>query len=387
MNRKILRLPLVVVLGILVWLGISSLTRSEPMEIRSELQAVKVNLDGFTRASAPQVFEFPIDHGPHPDYLTEWWYYTGNLDSPDGDHFGYQLTFFRRALAPIDQRNERASTWATDQIYFAHFTITDVAGNSHQAFERFSRGAAGLAGAQGEPVFKVWLEDWQVEQIDPGRYKLYASQAGLTLDLELFERKAPVLQGDRGYSQKGPDPGNASYYYSLTALETVGQITFGEVTTSVSGNSWMDHEFSTSALSGDQIGWDWFSIQLEDQSELMFFQIRREDGSIDPFSSGTLIDPNGKSTALEQSEFTITVNETWESPNSGTVYPAAWTVEIPSADITLEILPYLADQELIVSFIYWEGAVRVSGKRGTSPVQGSGYVEMTGYRESIAGQF
>ncbi len=387
MNWKRIRLLLLITVALIVGLGIASLNRPETSEIRSELQAGDVDLDGFKRATGPRDFEFPLDHGPHPDYLTEWWYYTGNLDSPDGDHFGYQLTFFRRALLPSEERDDRASAWATDQIFFAHFTVTDVTEGTHQAFERFARGAAGLAGAQGEPSYKVWLENWQAEQIGPDRYKLYASQDGIILDLELVERKPPILQGDRGYSQKGPEPGNASYYYSLTALESQGQITIGEDVTPVSGNSWMDHEFSTSALSGDQVGWDWFSIQLDDQSELMFFQIRREDGSVDPFSSGTLIDPDGTTTAFDQSEFTIEVNETWESPNSGAVYPAAWTVEIPKAGLTLEITPYLADQELLVSFIYWEGAVRASGTKGSVPVQGSGYVEMTGYLESIAGQF
>ena len=325
--------------------------------------------------------------GPHPDYLTEWWYFTGNLDSPDGNHVGYQLTFFRRALAPAENRSARASSWAADQIYFAHFTVTDVRRRDHQAFERFARGAADLAGASADPLMNVWLEDWEAVQLGPDRYRLYASQDGVTLDLELIDKKGPILQGDRGYSQKGPEAGNASYYYSLTDLKSQGTVTIGGETIPVSGKSWMDHEFSTSALSGDQIGWDWFSVQLENGVELMFFQIRREDGTIDPFSSGTVIAADGTTTSLDQSDFTIVVEDTWESPDSGAVYPSAWTVRIPSVDIELSIRPYIPDQELRVSFTYWEGAVEISGTQSGKPVQGAGYVEMTGYLESIAGQF
>jgi predicted secreted hydrolase len=341
---------------------------------------------GYARADGPRPLNFPGDFGPHNDFQTEWWYYTGNLQTADGRHWGYQLTFFRRALAPASQRPVRPSDWAADQAYMAHFALTDVAGQRFQSFERLSRGAAGLAGAQTEP-FGVWLEDWSIVRVEPDVYHLHAAQNDLTLDLTLRDLKGPILQGDRGYSQKGAERGNASYYYSLTRLESFGTVRVGGAAYQVNGLSWMDHEFSTSYLTPDQIGWDWFALQLDDGSELMLFQIRRKDGGIDPFASGTYIAPDGSTHWLKRDDFQITVNATWRSPHSGAMYPAAWTVKVPSAGITLDIQPYLADQELDVSFRYWEGAVHFSGEHNGRAVSGNGYIELTGYTGSIGGQF
>jgi len=344
------------------------------------------DLSNYALAEGPRPLVFPADHGPHNDFQTEWWYYTGNVQASDGRHFGYQLTFFRRALVPPAQHQARSSDWATDQVYMAHFALTDVAGKRFQSFERFERGAAGLAGAQASP-FDVWLDNWSVEQIEPNVYRLRASQGDLALDLQLQDRKGPVLQGDQGYSQKGPDPGNASYYYSLTRLDTSGTVRVGDASYQVNGSSWMDHEWSTSYLTGDQVGWDWFALQLNDNSELMVFQIRRADGSVDPFASGTLVAPDGTTRRLSRDDFQITVGATWRSPRSGATYPAAWTIKIPSAGLTLDVKPYLADQELNVSFTYWEGAVQIRGERAGRAVSGSGYIEMTGYAGSMGGQF
>jgi len=343
---------------------------------------------GFARAEGPRPLDFPADYGPHPDFQTEWWYYTGNLATDTGRRFGYQLTFFRRALTPPMEREERASEWATEQVYMAHFALTDVGGEQHWAFERFSRGAAGLAGAANMP-YQVWLEDWRVEQVgdDPGVVQMQAAQDGLALDLRLIDRKGPILQGDRGYSQKGPDPGNASYYYSQTRLETSGGVTVGEETFQVEGWSWMDHEFSTSALASGQVGWDWFALRLEDGSDLMFFQIRKADGEIDPFSSGTLIGPEGETRRLARDDFTIEVEGTWRSPRSGASYPSRWSVSVPGADLVLAIEPYLADQELNLSYAYWEGAVWIEGERAGVSITGEGYVELTGYAGSMQEQF
>jgi predicted secreted hydrolase len=341
---------------------------------------------GYLRVTGPAELAFPGDHGPHPDYQTEWWYYTGNLVADGGRRFGYQLTFFRRALVPPAGRVTRESAWAADQVYMAHFALTNVADQRYGAFERFARGAAGLAGAQASP-YHVWLEDWRAEEVKPCVTRLRASQAGLTLDLVLTDRKGPILQGDRGFSPKGPKPGNASYYYSLTRLETSGTVQVGLGSYPVSGLSWMDHEWSTSGLAADQVGWDWFSIQMDDGGELMVFQLRKEDGSVDPFSSGTYIAPDGSTRHLDRDEFEIRVEETWHSPDTGAAYPARWTVIVPVVDLTLEIEPFLADQELTVSYAYWEGAVRVEGERADRAVRGHGYVEMTGYAGSMQGQF
>lgn len=336
---------------------------------------------GYRRAEPGTEISFPDDHGPHPDYQIEWWYYTGNLETAEGRHFGYQLTFFRRALQPPAQREQRPSDWSANQIYLAHFALSDVAGEGFHAFERLSRGAAGLAGANADP-FHVWLYDWEVERTAPDAYQLRAAAEGLSLQLDLQDVKGLILHGDGGYSQKGPEPGNASYYVSQTRLETSGEISIGEQTFVVSGLSWMDHEFSTSALSQNQVGWDWFSLQFDDGSELMVFQIRRADGSADPFSSGSLIEPDSLVRQLDREDFVIQPIDTWRSPHSGGLYPAAWEINVPNFDLTLNLTPYLADQELRVSFTYWEGAVNVTGSRGGAALNGDGYVELTGYAQS-----
>ena len=341
---------------------------------------------GYLRVTGPPDLAFPADHGPHLDYQTEWWYYTGNLVTDGGDRFGYQLTFFRRALTPPAQRSARSSAWAADQVYMAHLAVTDVVGKRFQSFERFSRGAAGLAGAAASP-YHIWLEDWQMKEVEPGVVRMQASEGDLSLDLMLTDRKGPILQGDRGYSPKGPQPGNASSYYSLTRLETTGTLHQAGAAYKVRGLSWMDHEWSTSGLAANQIGWDWFSIQVDDGTELMVFQLRQEDGSIDPFSSGSFIAADGSARHLDRDEFTIQVEDSWRSPHSEAIYPAGWTVAVPALDLALEIEPLLADQELTVSYAYWEGAVRVEGQRAGKAIRGYGYVEMTGYAGSMQGQF
>jgi predicted secreted hydrolase len=341
---------------------------------------------GFAQVEGPRPFDFPIDYGPHPAYQTEWWYYTGNLTTSEGRRFGYQLTFFRRALIPPSAQADRLSDWAADQVYLAHFTLSDIGGSGFQAHERFSRGAAGLAGAQAAP-YQVWLEDWSVEETGTGSYHLAAHDGDLSLDLTLVDRKGPVLQGDQGYSQKGPQPGDASYYYSLTRLTSSGTVQVGESEYAVDGLSWMDHEFSTTALAPDQVGWDWFSIQLDDGSELMLYELRRDDGTVDPYSSGTYVAPDGSTTPLSESDFALTVERTWRSPHSGATYPAGWAVDVPSLGLSLTVEPYLADQELNVSYTYWEGAVGVGGQHDGQPLSGSGYVELTGYAGSMQGQF
>ncbi|MCP4538674.1 MAG: LysE family transporter [Chloroflexi bacterium] len=377
----ILVFGLVALLGLLFAQG-----DADGPQAQTSLVALADDSVGFARADGPRTFDFPADYGPHPNYQTEWWYYTGNLETADDRHFGYQLTFLRRGLVSHIERQERASDWAADQVYMAHFAFVDVADGQHRAFERFSRGAAGLAGTTAIP-HHVWLEDWSVEETEPDVVWLHAAQGGLAIDLLLTDRKGPILQGDGGYSQKGPEPGNASYYYSKTRLDSSGTVKVGTVLYQVEGSSWMDHEFSTSALAPDQVGWDWFALQLDDGSELMVFQIRKTDGGVDAFSSGTLIAPDGNTRRLSHDDFEIDVGDTWRSSRSSATYPARWMVTVPVADLMLEIEPYLVDQELNVSYDYWEGAVRVRGERAGAVVSGSGYIEMTGYAGSMQGQF
>lgn len=341
---------------------------------------------GFARADGARTWDFPADFGAHPEFQTEWWYYTGNLVSESGRRFGYQLTFFRRGLVPPQEFVQRDSRWAANQVYMGHFALSDIEAGDHHFYERFSRGGADLAGAQTNP-YQVWLENWQVEETGQDKYRLQAAQGAVRIDLDLQDAKGPILNGEEGYSRKGPEQGNASYYFSQTRLDTQGVVEVSGDEFKVSGLSWMDHEFSTRALSAGQVGWDWFSLQLADGSDLMVFQIRRSDGSIDPFSSGTLVRPDGESVQLSREQFEIVPLSTWKSPSSGAQYPASWRVEVPSLDLFLEIEPYLDDQEVVGAYTYWEGAVGMRGSYGGQAVAGSGYVEMTGYAASMEGEF
>ncbi|MHB1398495.1 MAG: lipocalin-like domain-containing protein [Trichloromonadaceae bacterium] len=333
---------------------------------------------GYARALAPRPFVFPADHGPHPEFKTEWWYYTGNLAAADGRRFGYQLTFFRIALTP--QPIPRASAWGVNQLTMAHFAVTDAEGKRFVSAERFARNALGLAGAQAAP-FRVWLEDWQAsgpQQTFPMR--LQAATDQVALDFTLEAGKPLVLQGERGLSRKSAEAGNASYYYSLTRLPTRGTLRLGDEEFQLVGHSWLDREWSTSALAPDQTGWDWFALQLDDGHELMYYQLRRQDGSADPASAGVWVRPDGSSQGLGQGDLTLESTKTWTSPRGGR-YPAGWRLRVAQEDLDLAIEPLLADQELDVTIRYWEGAVKISGQRNGQPVSGYGYVELTGYAE------
>ncbi len=356
---------------------------SPPASSEPRLSAVETlaggDVLGYRRAVEPRDFVFPDDHGPHPDYKTEWWYFTGHLDGAGGERFGYQLTFFRQALAP--DLPDRASAWATRQLYLAHFAVTDIDRGRFHAAERLSRGAAGLAGA-GDPrkPFRVWLEDWSVASSDEETFplRLRARDGDLALDLTLESDQPPVLHGEKGLSRKGAEPGAASYYYSLTRLATRGQVTAGGRKLRVTGSSWLDREWSTSVLGDNQVGWDWFSLQLDDGRDLMVFQLRLAGGGVDPVSHGTLVLADGSTRALALADFRLEVRDTWRSPR-GAVYPADWRLELPAESLDLEIEPLVADQELDLSFRYWEGAVAARGTAGGKPVTGRGYVELVGY--------
>ena len=344
--------------------------------------------EAFSRAYEPMTFSFPRDHGAHPAYRTEWWYYTGNLTDSAGNQYGYQLTFFRSALTP--DLPERTSALATNQIYMAHFAVTNGAANDHQSFERFSRGAGGLAGATGEPAYAVWLEDWSVRTTGPGVTRLQASVPGdggtVALDLTLRETHPPVFHGDQGLSQKGPEAGNASYYYSLVQIETTGTVTSQGETVDVTGRSWMDHEFGTSALSANAVGWDWFSIQLDSGAVLMLAQVRTNDGGVIPQFTGTYVAADGAQEAITADDLKLTPLAQWRSPRTGTSYPSGWQVAIPRLQLALTVEPLIQDQEMEVSFVYWEGAATVEGTIADQPMQGVGYVELTGYGQG-AGQY
>jgi predicted secreted hydrolase len=335
---------------------------------------------GYRHATEPRTFRFPQDHAAHPGFRNEWWYLTGNLDGNDGQRYGYELTLFRFALAPGPPATSDSS-WATNDVFIGHFAITDVAGGRFFVAEDVARGAAGLAGAHANPV-RVWINNWQLRERpaagNRSSWSVSAATDNLRLELTLEAQKPPVLHGDGGRSQKSADPRNASYYYSLSRLRTVGEIGIDDRRVAVNGLSWLDREWSSSALAADQVGWDWFALQLIDGSELMFYQLRKTDGSIDAFSSGSLIAKDGSRRPLARDEVLLEVLGSWTN-TEGSRYPQGWRLRVPSENIDLRVRPVMRDQELRTFVKYWEGAVDVTGTRGAERVAGRGYVELTGY--------
>ncbi len=338
---------------------------------------------GFARAIEPRAFRFPADHGPHREFRTEWWYGTGNLEDADGRRYGYQLTLFRNALSPADEGlDARPEAFATREAWMGHLALSDPQAGRFHAFERFARGAAGLAGAeQNGALTEVWLEDWRIELdgAESPQLLLRAADSGFGLDLTLEAVKPLVLQGTDGLSIKGPETGDASYYYSLTRLEGTGTLRLGGDPIPVTGRGWFDREWSTSALGKDQVGWDWFALQLDDGRDLMAYSMRLADGGIDRTSHGLLVAPDGSSRHLGVDDFEIEVRDRWKSPRTGADYPTSWTLRLPAEELELTVEAAQPDQELPVSVHYWEGAVDVSGTSASAPVTGRGYVELTGY--------
>ncbi len=339
---------------------------------------------GWRPATAGYTFSFPADHASHPDHRIEWWYYTGNVDTPDGRRFGYQVTFFRVgvAFAPASQ-----SRWAVRDLFMTHVAVSDPAGRRYRFSERLSRGGPGLAAARAD-TYAVWNEDWSATLDGQGRHVLRAATADLGVDLVLDPGGPPVINGANGISQKGSEPGNASHYYSLTRMPTRGTLTIDGQRFEVTGASWMDHEFGTTFLEAGQQGWDWLSLQLDDGSDLMLYRLRREDGTRDRHSSGTLVRPGGAIVHLSADDFTIEpAGRVWVSKDSGARYPVTWRVAVPRHGITLDVSTPLDDQELRTAgstgISYWEGLVDVAGRAGGRAVTGRGYLEMTGYAGSM----
>jgi predicted secreted hydrolase len=334
--------------------------------------------DGWAQAISPREFRFPADHGAHEDYRIEWWYYTGNLETRTGRRFGYQLTFFRTG---VQKQPENPSRWAVRDLYTAHFAISDIQQEQHHFWQRNRRAGIDQAGAETSRLY-VWNGDWKAE-LRGDTHELAASGGDCCIRLELRPIKPLVLHGDGGLSRKGKLEGNASYYYSFPRLDTSGTITVDGIDHEVRGNSWMDHEFSTSLLEEGQLGWDWFSIQLNNNTELMLYQMRLSDGAIDPYSSGTYVAENGDLTHLSVSDFHMQPTATWQSERTSAEYPVHWRIEIPRLDMVLRIEPVFEEQEMVTEattgISYWEGSISVQGNHDQTRVQGSGYLEMTGY--------
>ncbi|WP_218830512.1 lipocalin-like domain-containing protein [Rubrivirga marina] len=352
----------------------------------SVAEAMSGDTTGYARADAVRDFVFPADHGPHPAFKAEWWYVTGNVRATDGTdrRFGIQFTVFRSALTPDSSASARPSGWASTQLYMAHVGIGDVGAERFYDAERFARGGAGLAGATAEPV-EAFLGPVRLVQASPEAggavpLRITGEADGAAFDLVARPIKPVVLQGDRGLSQKGAGPGNASYYYAQTRMATEGTVTLtsGE-TVPVEGLTWLDREWSTSALGPNQVGWDWFALHLDDGRDLMLYQLRQSDGTKDPLSEGSLVAPDGAKTRLDAGEFVLEPLATWESPAGGT-YPTRWRVRVPSAGLDLQVVAAFEAQELDATIRYWEGAVDVTGT-----AQGVGFLEMTGYADGLEG--
>ncbi len=375
---------------VVLWLALAASSCGRPIEdAASPPLTVAGALGGaspdeaYARALAPPALAFPADHGDHPAFRTEWWYVTANLDTADGRRFGVQLVFFRQALAA--SAPDRAGALAARDLVFAHAAVTDVDGGGFHHAERMTRAAGDLGfvvgGRDGAP-FEVRCLDWSAAAAPGASFlplQLRASDPGFAIELTVAEGKPLVLQGDRGLSQKSAAPGNASIYYSMTRLPIRGALVVDGARHEVAGDGWIDREWSTSALGRDQVGWDWFSLQLDDATEVMWYRLRRRDGSSDPWSRGCLVSADGSSQRLLPANVTATPIDEWAAPDGAAAYPARWRLRCTEPAFDLEVTPLLADQELHTLVRYWEGAVGVQGTRAGLPVQGRGYLEMTGY--------
>ncbi|MFZ9920824.1 MAG: lipocalin-like domain-containing protein [Terrimicrobiaceae bacterium] len=329
-------------------------------------------------------YQFPPDHGAHPDFKTEWWYFTGNLQSADGQDFGYQLTFFRQGVIEPG-RAIPGSNFLQRDMKFAHFAVSDIGAKKFHHFQKISRGAFGEAGFEdGQRL--AWIDNWSCERIGPHDFRLHAEDGEVTIDLTLRSKREPVIHGRDGVSQKSEGAGRASHYYSLTRLETEGTIRLGKTTHAVSGLTWFDHEWATNQLAKHQTGWDWFSLQFDNGAELMIFQIRTKDGGRDAFSSGTWMAADGSNTKIDLADFSLEPVDWWKSPETQARYPVAWKISFPAKQLTLTVRARFPAQELAAEpFSYWEGAVGAEGQLGGAPIRGKGYLEMTGYAGGIVG--
>lgn len=324
-------------------------------------------------------YEFPRDHFNHPDYQTEWWYFTGNVTAADGHRLGFELTFFREG---VNRDPKFGKAWDVADVYLAHLALSDIGGGKFYHTERINRAGPGIAGID-QAQQKIWNGNWKVSWNESDQ-QLSAIGGPFNFSLWLHPEKPAVIHGENGVSQKAEGPGRASHYISFTRLKASGTIEVNQKTYQVTGLSWMDHEFFTHQLESNQVGWDWLSIQLADNSEIMLYQIRRKDGSVDPYSSGTYVDDHAKSTPLHASDFVLTPSgETWKSAVTSATYPIQWKIAIPKLGIELESKTNLNSQEISgqTKFApsYWEGAISLSGHRGTAKLDGVGYLEMTGY--------
>jgi predicted secreted hydrolase len=377
--KNIIYLVLFLIIAVTLYLFLDTETISKDEFSISDSMS-ETDIIGFAKADSSREFVFPRDHGAHNDFKLEWWYFTGNLRTTNGRQFGYQFTIFRNALS--NSKPEIKSDFATNQLYFAHLGLTDIKSNKHYSFEKFARGAAGLTKAEYNPL-EISIEDWSLKgeylnnNYTAPKMEIKAKEDNISLELILEPVKNIVQHGEKGLSKKSNIQGNASYYYSLTRIKTDGTISIDGNDYLASGYSWMDREWSTSALAKNQKGWDWFSIQMSDNSELMFFRLRDTNSKTD-FAKGTYVFADGRSESIESNEVEFRAIKT-EKVESGINYPQKWNIKIPKYSLDIIAETQILDQEMKLSVKYYEGSIKVSGTNQNKMIDGLGYVELTGY--------
>jgi len=360
----------------------------KPEETKDNVQSLSSFLseehsDYFAAAVKGKVISFPADHGAHPEFRQEWWYYTGNLTSAEGSLFGYQLTFFRFGLPP--KSTNLASDWQTSSTWMAHFALTDVEAGQFHFTDDFSRGAIELAGTKTRP-FSVWINGWSVREqesicSDCLSVRLNAAMKDIEIDLTMNSSAPPVLQGDNGFSKKNAEGSIASYYYSYPSMDSAGTIRIGNTNHSVTGSSWMDREWSSAVLAKGQSGWDWFALHLDDQTQLMLFRVRDSQNPENTYRTAHLIRNNDSNVIIDNDAITMAVTDWWESPATGSKYPVAWRLRSEKQDATFSVTvtPQIQNQELDLAFRYYEGAIFFEGRLNDRSIEGQGYMELTGY--------
>jgi len=331
--------------------------------------------------------QLPRDHAAHSDFKTEWWYYTGHLDGNDGGCYGFQLTFFRIRTANLWYKWLPVWWFLYPHLIAAHIAITDVTDQRFYSAESIQERTSGNAGAK-EDSYHVWLGNWFVLDT-PAGHRLHAQDRHIGLDLILTPKKPPALHGEGGYLWKGVD-GIPSYYISFTRMDAGGEIRIKEKTVNVTGQAWMDHEFTSFKPKHSTRGWNWFAIQLASGYDVMLYQMHRTDGSVSTDCTGTLVDPEGNTSSIAKPSYRIEETSFWTSPRTGVTYPVRWTVLLTDVPATLDVKALIPDQEMVMKdskISYWEGACTVTGPWAGSPVTGKAYVELTGYEEIMSEKF
>ena len=336
----------------------------------------------FMQVRTPRPFAVPRDHGAHYNFPTEWWYFTGHLKGSQGT-FGFEVTFFRIGVttAKSDQQ-----TLLPRSLFVGHFAITDDRNETFYHSEILERDSIAEVAGASESTLHVWINDWTAKMVSEKRIELSAHMDAAALSLALRPAKKLVLHGNKGLSQKGATPGDASYYSSFTRMGGSGTLSLPDrppVPVEVIG-AWMDHEVLSSKTGPDAAGWDWFALQLDTNQELMLYHLKDSAGKISPFSSGSFIDTDGSVRHLTVDDFQIRTLSEWTSPTTGITYPSKWKLHIPSLQLSMTVEPTIPDQELITKkttgITYWEGRSTVSGSLGSKPVSGNAYVELVGYQ-------